>query len=167
MLSLEEMLLRVAVAVVLGAIIGAERDIVGKEAGIRTNILVSAGASIFMILSIIIPYVIAVQSLGEEHIAEVIAGGGPMRIASNIVVGIGFLGGGLLFRYGLRVKGVTTAASVWFVAAIGMLAGAGVFDFAIVTTALIVFLLVILRKVDMYKLVGKKFKPIHDEEQEE
>lgn len=159
MLTLEEMLFRVAVAIILGAIIGAERDIVGKEAGIRTNIMVSAGAAIFMVLSIVMPYVISIQGLGEEHIGEVIAGGGPMRIASNIVVGIGFLGGGLLFRYGLRVKGVTTAASVWFVAAIGMLSGAGLFDFAIVSTLAVVLLLVILRKVNLYKLVGKDFAP--------
>ncbi len=167
MLTLGEMLIRIGAAALLGAMVGAERDLVGKEAGIRTNVLVAVGAALFTIISIIVPYIIAIEVLGEKHIADIIAGGGPLRIVSNVVVGIGFLGGGLLFRHGLHVRGVTTAASVWFIAAIGILAGIGEITFAVITTLSIVFLLVVLRKINVYKILGKKIPPKFFNEKQE
>lgn len=128
MLSLEEMILRLVVAVVLGAIVGLERELVGKEAGIRTNILVAAGAAIFTMVGLNLPYLI---SLSETHLLDVIArNSGFLSIIANIVVGIGFLGAGIIFRDEHRVHGLTTAAAVWFTAALGILAGVGLTVFA-------------------------------------
>lgn len=128
MLTLEEMILRLAVAVILGAIVGLERELVGKEAGIRTNILVAAGAAIFTMVGLNLPYLI---SLSEIHLLEVIArNSGFLSIIANIVVGIGFLGAGIIFRDEHRVHGLTTAAAVWFTAALGILAGVGLTIFA-------------------------------------
>lgn len=128
MLTLEEMILRLIAAVVLGAIVGLERELVGKEAGIRTNILVAAGAAIFTMVGLNLPYLI---SLSEIHLLDVIArNSGFLSIIANIVVGIGFLGAGIIFRDEHRVHGLTTAAAVWFTAALGILAGVGLTIFA-------------------------------------
>ncbi|MDP1706337.1 MAG: MgtC/SapB family protein [bacterium] len=128
MLTLEEMILRLIAAVVLGAIVGLERELVGKEAGIRTNILVAAGAAIFTMVGLNLPYLI---SLSETHLLEVIArNSGFLSIIANIVVGIGFLGAGIIFKEEHRARGLTTAAAVWFTAALGILAGVGLTVFA-------------------------------------
>jgi len=128
MLTLEEMILRLAAAAVLGAVIGLERELVGKEAGIRTNILVAAGAAIFAIAGLSLPYLI---SLSADHLPEVIArNSGFLSLIANVVVGIGFLGAGIIFRDDHRVHGLTTAAAVWFAAAVGILAGIGLTAFA-------------------------------------
>lgn len=157
MLSLDEMLFRLLVAVVLGAVIGFERELVGKEAGVRTDILVAAGAVLFTMASMVLPYLIALPGLGEEHLARIIeSNGGPLRIVSNVVVGIGFLGAGIIFRHGLEIKGVTTAASVWFVAAVGMMVGIGLIEFAAISAVGVTGLLFILRKIDFWRIIGKK-----------
>jgi putative Mg2+ transporter-C (MgtC) family protein len=103
-----EWILRLALAIIVGGFIGAEREYVSKAAGLRTLMLISLGSAMFTIFSIIIG-----------------VGLSPDRIASNIVTGIGFLGAGVIFKEDNRVKGLTTAASVWSTAAIGMGIGAG------------------------------------------
>ncbi|MDI6821161.1 MAG: MgtC/SapB family protein [Patescibacteria group bacterium] len=163
MLSLEDMILRLAAAILLGGIIGFERELVGKEAGIRTDIMVAAGSAIFSIVGISLPYIIADS---PENIPNILArNSGFLGAVANVVVGVGFLGAGIIVKQGSRVKGLTTAATVWFVAAVGVLCGIGLISFAGISAIALALILFILRKFDMYKLVGKKDE--HDAEDEE
>lgn len=150
MLTLEEMLLRLGFAVLMGAVIGLERELVGKEAGIRTNILVAAGASLFTIIGLTLPYLI---SFSPEHLEEVIArNSGFLVIIANVVVGIGFLGAGIIIKHGIHVRGLTTAAVVWFTAAIGIVSGLGLYAFAVIAAVSLALILVFLRKINLFKL---------------
>ncbi len=112
---------RIALAALLGAIIGIEREYRGYPAGVRTMALVCMGSAIFADMSRVY--------------------GGEDRIAAQIVTGIGFLGAGLIFREGYTVKGVTTAATIWCAAAIGIALGIEAYIVAIAGTVLAVFLL--------------------------
>jgi len=153
MLSLEAMLFRLAVAVALGALIGLERELIGKEAGFRTDIMVAAGAAIFSIISISLPYIVAVS---PADLPDVIArNSGFLAVIANIVVGIGFLGAGIIVKQGVHVRGLTTAATVWFAAAIGVLCGVGLITFAVVSAIALTLLLSLLRNVHI---------PVKDEE---
>jgi putative Mg2+ transporter-C (MgtC) family protein len=126
--------LRLVVASVLGGAIGIERELRDREAGIRTHLLVSLGAALFTIVS-----AYAFHSFLASGSSVVRAD--PTRIAAQIVTGIGFLGAGAIIREGLSVRGLTTAATLWVVAAIGMACGAGWYWAALVTTALTIFAL--------------------------
>jgi putative Mg2+ transporter-C (MgtC) family protein len=123
----EEALLRVLVAAALGGAVGLERELRDREAGFRTHMLVSIGAALFTIVS-------------AYGFREFFVSGGnvvradPTRIAAQIVTGIGFLGAGAIIRQGLSVRGLTTAATLWVVAAIGMASGAGYYSAAVITT---------------------------------
>ena len=128
MLPLDQVLLRLTVAALLGAAIGIERDLRKRPAGIRTSLFVSLGAALFTILVI-------AQRLGDS---------GSTRIASNIVQGVGFLGAGAILRESGSVVGMTTAATIWVEAAIGMAAGAGLYAVAEFSTGLVLFALVVL-----------------------
>jgi putative Mg2+ transporter-C (MgtC) family protein len=134
MIALSQILQRLTVAALLGAAIGVERDVRKRPAGIRTSLFVSLGAALFTILS----GVIAVQ-FGDS---------GGTRIASNIVQGIGFLGAGAILRESGSIVGMTTAATIWVEAAIGMAAGAGRYAVAGYSTALVLFALVALAWVE-------------------
>ncbi len=148
-LTLEEMLLRLGVAILLGAVVGLEREMVGKRAGVRTSIMVAAGSAIFAIISLAVPFVAGVS---EEAIQNTL----PDRVLANIVVGVGFLGAGIIVKEGLRVRGLTTAATIWFVAAIGTLAGIGLIKFAVISSIGLTLLLFILRKIDLYRILHGK-----------
>ena len=127
-------LVRLAMACGLGAAIGMEREIRDREAGIRTHLLVSLGSALFTIVS----------AYGfHEFLAsgDNIIRADPTRIAAQIVTGIGFLGAGAIIRDGLSVRGLTTAATLWVVAAIGMACGAGYYWPAVAATALTIFAL--------------------------
>jgi putative Mg2+ transporter-C (MgtC) family protein len=124
---------RLAVAAGLGAAVGIERELREREAGIRTHLLVSLGACLFTI----------VGAFGFHNFSTV----DPTRIAAQVVTGIGFLGAGAIIREGISVRGLTTAASLWIVAAIGMAAGAGYYWPAVAGTALTVIALWPLRAV--------------------
>jgi putative Mg2+ transporter-C (MgtC) family protein len=113
--------LNIGVALLLGLAIGAERQLTQHPAGLRTNGLVSVGAALFVSLSLL---------MDSEA--------SPTRIAAQVVSGIGFLGGGVILREGLNVKGMTTAATLWCSAAVGTLAGAGFVVQALIGTATIV-----------------------------
>lgn len=121
-------LLRLAVAALLGGAIGLERELDEKAAGLRTHMLVAAGSALFTLVS-------------AYGFHEFLTRGGavvradPSRIAAQIVTGVGFLGAGVIFRQGLTVRGLTTAASLWLVAAVGMAAGAGFWEGAVIATA--------------------------------
>lgn len=161
MLTLEEMLLRLGVAVLLGAIVGLEREMAGKEAGIRTDIMVAAGAAIFSIAGIASPYLV---SPSPDLVSQVIVNNsGFLHIVSNIVVGVGFLGAGIIVKQGLQVRGLTTAATVWFVAAVGVLSGIGLIKFAFASALGLTALLFILRKIDLYGIVGKEQENLDDD----
>ena len=119
---------RMLIAAILGAAIGLEREIHEHPAGMRTHLLVSLGSAIFTVLSI--------------HGFGGIAGQAPVdptRIAAQVVSGIGFLGAGAILKYGTSIRGLTTAASLWTAAAIGMAAGAGEWLIAVVGTAIVIF----------------------------
>lgn len=149
MLTLEEMLIRLGAAIFLGAIIGLERKAAGKEAGLRTDILVSAGAAVFSIAGLMLPYIIADS---PENISEILArNSGFLAVIANIVVGIGFLGAGIIIKQGGHIYGLTTAATIWFTAAIGILCGIGLTQFAAISTAILVLILLVLRKIIPYK----------------
>jgi putative Mg2+ transporter-C (MgtC) family protein len=119
---------RLLVASVLGAAIGLERELHAHPAGMRTHLLVSLGSAAFTVLSIFF-FQAPDGSLATD----------PSRIAAQIVSGIGFLGAGAILKYGTSVRGLTTAASLWATAGVGMAAGAGAWFVAVVTTVLIVF----------------------------
>jgi putative Mg2+ transporter-C (MgtC) family protein len=125
---------RLLLAAGLGAAIGLEREYRQKPAGLRTNILIAVGSALFTIISI----------------ALARGGGTPDRITAQIVTGIGFLGGGAIIRSGSSVHGMTTAATIWINAAIGMAAGAGEYRLATVATVLTLVVLVVLPPIESY-----------------
>jgi putative Mg2+ transporter-C (MgtC) family protein len=130
-LSLWEGLLRLGLAALLAGAIGVERELREQEAGLRTHMLVCVGATMFMLVGV---YAWADMQLGNQ-IGVVVD---PSRVASYVVSGIGFLGAGAIIKHGINVRGLTTAASLWVVAAIGVAVGAGMYEFAIATTALVI-----------------------------
>jgi len=127
-LTWEEALLRLVLAALFGGAIGLEREFREREAGLRTHMLVSVGSALFTLTS----------AYGFRdflvHGGSVIRAD-PTRISAQIVTGIGFLGAGAIIRQGLSVRGLTTAATLWVVAAIGLSAGAGYYSAALMTTA--------------------------------
>jgi putative Mg2+ transporter-C (MgtC) family protein len=114
---------RVALAFILGGIVGYERERVQRPAGLRTHMLVCAGSACFTVAS-----VFGFDDLGTVR--------DPARLAAQIITGIGFLGAGTIFRTGSTVRGLTTASSIWITAAIGIVAGLGLFLLAVFTTLL-------------------------------
>ncbi len=153
MLTFQEMILRFAVALVLGALLGLERELVGKEAGIRTEMLVAGGASIFAMIGLMLPYIAASMS---NSAVDISAQSNSFGIIANIVVGIGFLGAGLIIKTGDRPHGITTAALVWTTAAIGVLAGVGMTWFAVAAAVILTVLLYMLRKLDIAERMEKE-----------
>jgi putative Mg2+ transporter-C (MgtC) family protein len=126
-----ELVLRLALAAVLGAAIGLERELREREAGLRTHLLVSLGSALFTVVS-------AYGFHSFLSSGQAVVRADPSRIAAQIVTGIGFLGAGAIIRQGLSVRGLTTAATLWVVAAIGLAAGAGYYSAAVVTTVLVI-----------------------------
>ncbi len=118
----------------IGAAVGLEREYRQKPAGLRTNILIALGSALFTILSI---------SMGHES-------GTSDRIAAQIVTGIGFLGGGAILRSGETIHGMTTAATIWVNAAIGVAAGTGQYLLATVTTVVTLIVLAVLPPIETY-----------------
>ncbi len=140
-------LIRLLLAGLLGAALGLERDIHGRAAGLRTNLLVSLGAALFMIISE------AVALAHAKVSGESILRSDPGRIAAQIITGIGFLGAGAIIKEGFSIRGLTTAACLWITAGIGMASGAGFFELAIVVTGIALITLVLLNKFE--KLYAK------------
>lgn len=132
-MSVPEDLIKLLLALVLGGLIGWERELYDKPAGFRTNTLICVGATLFTIFSLKIGTIPATDSA---------------RIAAQIVSGIGFLGAGAIIRRGEAVLGLTTAATIWFVASIGMGIGAGYYLTSCAGTILALAILVIFRKVE-------------------
>lgn len=130
---MDEAFLQLTLAVALGAVLGVERQLAGKVAGVRTYALVSLGACLFSLMSkYAFPEFVGLQGFD------------PSRMASQVVVGIGFLGAGLIIFHENRVHGLTTAAGLWVAAAIGMATAFRLYDIAIFTTILTLVVFVIL-----------------------
>ena len=121
-----EMLLRLVLAVLLSGIIGMEREALNKSAGFRTHILVGIGACLMMIISLSMPFIRMPGDFGATGSSS-----DPARIAAQVVSGIGFLGAGAIMSSSGKVRGLTTAASIWAVAGIGLCVGAGLYVTAI------------------------------------
>lgn len=129
-----EVMLRLLLAAGLGAAIGIEREYHQKPAGLRTNILIALGAALFTTVSLDLAY----------------GNGTPDRVAAQIVTGVGFLGGGAILRSGRTIHGMTTAATIWVNAAIGMTAGAGLKMTATIATAITLVVLALLPPIEGY-----------------
>jgi putative Mg2+ transporter-C (MgtC) family protein len=149
-LNWDESLLRLALAAALGGLIGVEREIREREAGLRTHLLVALGSALFTIVSAYGFH--AFLTSGQSVVRA-----DPTRIAAQIVTGIGFLGAGAIIRQGLSVRGLTTAATLWVVAAIGLAAGAGYYSAAVITTALVLLSLWPLR-IAAFRVL-RRFRP--------
>lgn len=124
-----EMILRLLLATALGAGIGYQRERAGKVAGLRTHILIALGAALFTVVSV----------FGFSGAVD------PSRVAAGVVAGVGFIGAGVIFRGEEGVAGLTTAASIWIVAAIGLAAGAGLYLISVIVTIITIGILMIPR----------------------
>lgn len=129
-----DLTLRLLLAAGLGAAIGIERELRQKPAGLRTNILIAVGSALFTTVSI----------------QFAVTSGTPDRVAAQIVTGIGFLGAGAILHSGASIHGMTTAATIWVNAAVGMAAGAGEFAMASVATVLTLVVLALLQPLERY-----------------
>jgi putative Mg2+ transporter-C (MgtC) family protein len=129
-------------AIIFGAGIGIERELSGKAAGLRTNVLICLGAAVFTIIS---------QKMGSQ------TGDSATRIAAQIVTGVGFLGAGAIIQDRGGIHGLTTAATIWLVASVGMACGNGMFLLALLTTILSVIILFGLSRISAKIITRKKF----------
>lgn len=123
-ISILDALARLSVAAVLSGVIGIERQVAQKAAGLRTHMLVGLGAGLFTLLGV-----------------DAFEGADPARVSAQIVAGVGFLGAGAIFRHGVSVKGLTTAAGMWTAAAVGMASGLGEYPVAIAASGVAVVVL--------------------------
>jgi putative Mg2+ transporter-C (MgtC) family protein len=149
-----DMIIRLGLGFLAGAVIGFERSSRHQVAGLRTHILIATGATLLMLLSIYLP---------QQY--NSLKNGDPGRIAAQVVSGIGFLGAGAIIRLGNNIRGLTTAASLWFVAAVGLAIGGGMFIIAAAAEGVGLFTLILLgileKKVfpsERYKLLEISYK---------
>ena len=158
MLTHYEMILRILLAAVLGGIIGYERDFHGRPVGLRTHLLVAMASGTFMILSAHFYYY---QNYGNDPSVSVDSS----RIAASVVTGIGFLAGGAILKIGANIQGLTTAAGLWLVTAIGMCAGAGMYVESIAVTMMGLIALTIFRRFEGKNdgLLHRKVSLVFDE----
>lgn len=133
-LTFGEILIRILFAALVGGLIGLERERSHKSAGLRTNALVALGATLLTIVSL--------NAFKNLPLVD------PTRIISNIIVGIGFIGGGAILHEDHRVQGLTTAATLWVVAALGIVIGVGMFKLAISAAAIVYFILTVLWMIE-------------------
>lgn len=146
-LSIQELILRVLVAGALGALVGLDRELSDKAAGLRTHILVSLGAALFTLTG-----AFGIAGSGDSTINI-----DPTRVAAQVVTGIGFLGAGAIIRQGLTVRGLTTAAGLWVTAAIGTAVALGFWEGAFATTSVAVVSLFGLKRLQRKLL--RRLKP--------
>ncbi|MBR1616752.1 MgtC/SapB family protein [bacterium] len=141
-------LFRITLAILLAFIPGMERELTGKFAGLRTHILVCLGACVFTILSI--------QGFKMHFSNEFIGTNDPARIAAQVITGIGFIGAGSVMRHGTNISGITTAATLWVCAAIGMSCGCGAYVTAIFASFATLIVLISIRKLEQNVLSKRK-----------
>jgi putative Mg2+ transporter-C (MgtC) family protein len=153
-----EVVLRIVVAVLLGAAIGLERELTGQMAGLRTHITVALGAALFGLVSAYSFSEFIQERAATNYQVDV------TRIASNVVMGIGFLAGGVIIKHGASVRGLTTAASIWVTAAVGLGVGLGSYFMAVAATVALIMTLALLRAPRRWLrrfAVGKQTVIIH------
>lgn len=136
-----EMLLRIILATVAGALVGLERELRGRQAGFRTNILVCLGSAIVMVVSVSF-------ASHDWTMNETVLRIDPARIAYGVMTGVGFLGAGTIIHHGATVRGLTTAAAMWCVAAIGLAVGFGLYVLAAVACVLVLTALWVLDHIE-------------------
>jgi putative Mg2+ transporter-C (MgtC) family protein len=144
MIPESQIMIRLLVAAALGLIIGYERERKDHSAGLRTHMILVVGAALAMVLSINLAF-----WLGTDQPV-----GDPARLAAQVVSGIGFLGAGVIFRYGTNVRGLTTAASLWTVAMVGLVVGAGFYLTGLFATAILLISLTLLNYIEDRILPG-------------
>jgi len=154
MLTDSEMIFRLTVAFLLSGLIGLEREWRRHEAGLRTHMLVCLGSTLIML-----------TSLHVFDIYKMHASVDPTRIAAGVIAGIGFLGAGTIMRSQDRIRGLTTASTLWVVAALGLSVGCGFFKTAVYVTFLVLLVLLFLRNIELW--LHKKGVTYGDEREEE
>ena len=131
-------ILGILVAAGLSSLIGLEREIHGQPAGLRTHMILGVGASLAATISILYSHTLSSPTLPSD----------PGRIVAQVVSGVGFLGAGAILRFGVTIKGLTTASSLWTTAIIGIACGSGFFELAIAAASLVFVILTIIDKVE-------------------
>lgn len=148
-MELEEFIFRLLMAMVAGMVIGFERQWHRKSAGLRTNTLVAVGAALYVLLSI--------QITGEGE-------GDVTRIIGQVVVGIGFLGAGIIFKESINVKGLTTAATIWCSSAVGCLAAAGYYFETMISVLVVITINSIFIPLDKWLIRRRRGKKTKQDE---
>ncbi|MFA8436708.1 MAG: MgtC/SapB family protein [Marinifilaceae bacterium] len=149
-INIQTIFFRLLISFVVGAIVGFEREHHKQPAGLRTHILICMGSTLIMLLSIFIPQTFQNFQNGD-----------PGRIAAQVVSGIGFLGAGAIMKFGVNVRGLTTAASIWVMAAMGLAIGAGMYWGVLAGTLLILFVLTVLDMLEKWAFPAKYIKKLH------
>ncbi|HKL32082.1 MAG TPA: MgtC/SapB family protein [Tangfeifania sp.] len=139
---------RLLLSFLVGMLIGFEREANHQPAGLRTHILISIGATVVMLISIFIP----------QTFTDFV--GDPGRIAAQVVSGIGFLGAGAILKFGTDVKGLTTAASIWAMAAIGLAVGAGMYAIGLISAGVVLFALTVMNLFEQYAFRQRTLRKI-------
>jgi putative Mg2+ transporter-C (MgtC) family protein len=155
MITHSEMILRITLAALLGGVIGFERDIHRRQAGLRTHLIVAMASATFMVVSAHFVYF-------QRYVVGNLVSVDTSRIAASVVAGVGFLGGGSILRTGATVQGLTTAAGLWLVAAIGLCAGSGMYPESVFVTLLGLLALTVLRVLEDKKVVRRRVVLIFD-----
>ena len=144
-----ELVQRLLLAAVCGAVLGFERELKQKSAGLRTNMLIAMGSALFTVMS---------KELADGFGAD------PTRVAAQIVTGIGFLGAGAILRTNAGIQGLTTAATIWVNAAVGVAAGGGEFQLAIIATGVTLGVLMLLNPLE--RQIERRLGRVQDAEDE-
>ena len=147
MLTNEELIVRLALAALLGSAVGLERERLERGAGLRTHMLVAVGAAVFMLVS---AFGFA-DVLGHQNVVL-----DPSRVAAQVVSGIGFIGAGTIILRKEIVHGLTTAASLWAVAAIGLATGGGLYVAAVAATFVVLFILLAIKPVERHLFLNRR-----------
>ncbi len=135
-LILQELALKLILSALIGGVIGLEREVADKPAGVRTNALICLGSALVMIVSIYVQ-----QNYGTQA-------ADPARIAAHVIAGIGFIGAGVILQSRGSVRGLTTAATIWAVAGIGLAIGCGFYAAALVSACIILIVLLVIGRIE-------------------
>ncbi len=158
-------LIRIGISLAAGFFLGLERQFHRQPAGLKTHILICVGSTLLMIISLLlaggIRYLEMAGRLSEIHGASAKLAGDPARLAAQVVSGIGFLGGGAILRQGFNVKGLTTAATIWVSAAIGLAVGIGAFFAAGITLGCALVTLIVLERFEEQLFPTKHIKTLY------
>ena len=149
-INIESTIFKLILSIVAGGLVGLNRERHKQPAGFRTHILICMGATLLMVLSIYIPQTYLDFKNGD-----------PSRIAAQVVSGIGFLGAGAIIRLGTSIKGITTAASIWLISAVGLCIGAGLYAISLVAVAFALFTLIVLEQVENRWFPQMNIKILH------